>query len=56
MEVTKTKLMFHEVAKHCSNTSAKKLPEMRRQDENLPETAGTIQVSTTSTLKTIADR
>ena len=31
MEVNKTNLMFSEVAKHCSNTSAKKLPEMRRQ-------------------------
>ena len=55
MEVTKTKLMFREVAKHC-NTSAKKLPGIRGQDESLPEIAITIQVSKASTLKTIADK
>jgi hypothetical protein len=55
MEVTKTKLMFSEVAKHCSNTSAKKFPEIRRQAESLPEIAPSTQVSKASTLKTIAD-
>ena len=55
MKVTKTKPMVHEVAKHC-NTSAKKLPGIRGQDESLPEIAITIQVSKASTLKTIADK